>query len=60
MPNNDCRNSQKIKIHQYSGIVPWEDHSDNLKIHFKDLNEASNDFRNSQKAKDCPVKGQFS
>ena len=46
-----ARNSQKIKIHQYSGIVPWENHSDNLKTHFKDLNEASNDRGNSQKAK---------
>ena len=28
---------QKVKIHQYSGIVQWENHSDYLKIHFKDL-----------------------
>ena len=48
---NDFRNSQKLKIHQYSGIVRWENHSDYIKTHFKDLNEASNDFGNSQEAK---------
>ena len=56
---NDCRNSQKVKIHQYGGIVPWENHSNNLKTHFKDWNEASNDCGNSQKSQNCPVQRLF-
>ena len=42
---------KKAKIVLCKDSFPWQNHSDNLNIQFKDLNDAFNDRRNSQKVK---------
>ena len=42
---------KKAKIVLCKDSFPWQSHSDNLNIQFKDLNDAFNDRRNSQKLK---------
>ena len=42
---------KKQKLVLCKDSFPWQNHSENLNIQFKDLNDAFNDRRNSQKIK---------